>query len=392
MKILIAHNRYQTMGGEDSAVRNETEMLRRGGHAVELLTDDNDAIRGVRGVLAAAASVAYSPRSRRRMRSAIGEFKPQILHVHNWFPRLSPSIILEADAQRIPIIQTLHNYRMICSNAMLYRNGAVCTKCVGSAFPLSGAIHGCYRGSRAGSAVVTAAYALHRLARTWDKVDLFIAVSAFQRSLLVRGGVPAGKIVIKPNFACSELSEERVAKEDFAIYVGRISEEKGLRTLLAAWNTGKIPLRLRMFGDGPLTEEVRCNAERNKRIEYMGPQPFQIISQEMAKARYLVFPSEWYETFGNVVVEAHAKGTPVLAADLGNMKELVEEGVTGYRFFPGNAESLISAALRFPEGDLYERMCANCRAAYENSFTAAKNYASLMEIYARAIEIRGSRR
>jgi glycosyltransferase involved in cell wall biosynthesis len=392
MKILVAHNRYQVGGGEDTVVRDECKMLRQRGHCVELLEENNDSIQGLRGALATAASIAYSARSRKRMKRAIDEFGPRIIHIHNWFPRLSPSIILEANAHRLPIVQTLHNYRMFCANALLYRDGAICTDCMGRRFPLRGVAHGCYRHSRAGSAVVTAAYAFHRLARTWDKVDLFIAVSEFERSLLIQGGIPAEKIIAKPNFVQSDPANTIEEKEDFALYVGRITEEKGLRTLLAAWNTGRIPLRLKILGDGPLADEIRSCAQKNQKIEYKGPQPSEVVSREMAKARYLVFPSEWYETFGKVVVEAFSRGTPVLAANLGNMKELVEEGVTGYRFPPGDAEALVSCALRFPEGEPYTRMCTNCLAAYQSRFTTEKNYEALMQIYSRAAEIRRSRR
>jgi glycosyltransferase involved in cell wall biosynthesis len=385
MRILVAHNRYQIGGGEDVSTREEIKLLRRHGHSVEFLEQDNDAIHGLRGELMASASVFYSARSRQRMKSMIRDFQPDILHVQNWFPMLSPSIIMEADASGVPTVQTLRNFRMICANALLFRNGAVCTDCSGKSFPLGGIVHGCYRGSRAGSAIVTAAYAFHRMAHTWDRVDLFIAVSAFQRELLVRGGLPAEKVIVKPNYVGSDTWKAEVKTEDAALYVGRLSPEKGIRTMLSAWNTGKIPLRLRIIGDGPMADEVRACAASNVAVEYLGRQPLEAAYCEMRKARFLVFPSEWYETFGRTVVEAYAQGTPVLAADLGGMRELVEEGVTGYRFPMGNAGALAAGALRFPSGEDYERMRANCRMMYLSKFTAEINYALLTEIYAQAI-------
>ena len=385
MRILVAHNRYQFGGGEDVSTREEIKLLRRHGHSVEFLEQDNDDIHGLRGKLMASASVFYSARSRKRIKSIIRDFKPDILHVQNWFPMLSPSIILEADASGVPTVQTLRNFRMICANALLFRDGAVCTDCVGKPFPLGGIVHGCYRGSRAGSAIVTAAYAFHRMAHTWDRVDLFIAVSAFQRELLVRGGLPAEKVIVKPNFVGSDTWNPEVKTEDAALYVGRLSPEKGIRTMLSAWNTGKIPLRLKIIGDGPMADEVRACAASNVAVEYLGRQPLKAAYCEMRKARFLVFPSEWYETFGRTVVEAYAQGTPVLAADLGGVRELVEEGVTGYRFPMGNAGALAAGALRFPSGEDYERMRANCRRMYLSKFTAEINYALLTEIYAQAI-------
>ena len=160
MRILIAHNRYQESGGEDAVVQDEMALLRRHGHAVELLEEDNDVIDGLRGKMIASVSIFYSEHSRRRMRRALDDFQPEIVHVHNWFPMLSPSIIMEADASGVAVVQTLHNFRMHCANALLYRRGVICTDCLGKPLPLDGVFHGCYRGSRAGSAVVTAAVPL----------------------------------------------------------------------------------------------------------------------------------------------------------------------------------------------------------------------------------------
>jgi glycosyltransferase involved in cell wall biosynthesis len=348
MRVLVAHNRYQFSGGEDAVMQDEVALLRNHGHAVELLEQDNDAIQGVRGKFIASAAIFYSSSSRRRMKQVIKDFRPDIVHVHNWFPMLSPSIILEACTSGIPVVQTLHNYRMICSNALLYRNGAICKDCVGKSFPIGGILHGCYRQSRVGSAIVTAAFVFHRLMRTWNRVDLFIAVSEFEREVLVGGGLPAEKVVVKPNFVSLNTRETNTDKREVALYVGRLSPEKGLRTMLTAWSSDRIPLRLKIIGNGPMSDE----------------------------------------TFGRTVVEAFSQGTPVLAADLGGMRQLVKDGVTGYRFSPGNVESLIAGTLRFPTGIEYKQMSTNCRAFYLREFTGEINYVALMDIYRRAIAIR----
>jgi len=392
MRILLTHNSYQFSGGEDAVVRDEVELLRRRGHSVELLEQDNDAIQGLRGKLIAATSVFYSARSRERMKQAIQDFRPEILHVHNWFPMLSPSVILEADQSGVPIVQTLHNFRMLCANALLYRDGGVCTDCVGKMLPLDGIVHGCYRGSRAGSAIVTAAYAFHRLAHTWDRVDLFIAVSDFEREILVRGGLPAERMVVKPNFVGLDTWKAERKAEDVALFVGRLSPEKGIGTLLSAWKTGRMHLGLKIIGDGPMADQVRSYSAGNAGVEYLGAQPQDSVYREMAKAKFLVFPSEWFETFGLTSVEAFAQGTPVLAADLGAVRELVVEGVTGYRFAPGHVDALISGAHRFSGGGEYEQMRANCRALFLSRFTADINYSLLTEVYSRAIAIRRRRR
>lgn len=298
---------------------------------------------------------------------------------------LSPSIILEANSSGIPVVQTLHNYRMLCANALLYRDGAVCTDCLGKSLPIDGIVHSCYRDSRAGSAIVTAAYAFHRLIRTWDRVNLFIAVSDFEREILVRGGLPAEKVVVKPNFVGSAPRNMEINTEDAALYVGRLSPEKGIRTLLSAWNSGKIKFRLRIIGDGPLADEVSSCAVSNEQVEYLGLQPSDDVYREMAKAKFLVCPSECYETFGRTVVEVFSQGTPVLAADIGCMQELVEEGVTGYHFPPGNVDALIAGTFNFTSGEEYERMRTNCRNRFLSKYTADINYPILMDVYARAI-------
>jgi len=254
-------------GGEDAVVRDEVELLRRYGHDVEVFEENNDEIHGLRGKLIASSSVFYSVRSRRRMANTIRQLNPEIVHIHNWFPMLSPSIIQQVNASGIPVIQTLHNFRMLCANALLYRNGAVCRDCVGKALPVDGILHGCYRGSRVGSAIVTAAYAFHRMVRTWDCVDLFIAVSDFEREMLIRGGLPAEKIVVKPNFIASDKYGAESNLDDIALFVGRLSPEKGICTLLSAWNSGKLPMRLKIIGDGPLAEEVRSCAARNSAVQ-----------------------------------------------------------------------------------------------------------------------------
>jgi len=385
MRVIVAHNRYQYGGGEDAVVHDEVAMLRQHGHVVELIEQDNSAIHGIRGNLNAATSIFYSIGSRKRMEQVLHVFRPNIVHIHNWFPMLSPSIIWAADAGGIPVVQTLHNYRMLCANALLYRNGAVCTDCLGKFLPIDGIVHGCYRDSRTGSAIVTAAYAFHRLIRTWDRVNLFIAVSDFEREILIRGGLPADKIVVKPNFVGSTFCSAEM-HEDAALFVGRLSPEKGIITLLSAWNSGKIQLRLKIIGDGPLANEVRSCATSNQWVEYLGLRPADDVYREMAKAKFLVCPSEWYETFGRTVVEAFSQGTPVLAADIGCMHELVEEGVTGYRFSPGSVDALIAGTINFTSGEEYERMRANCRRLFQTKYTADINYPLLMDIYARAIE------
>jgi glycosyltransferase involved in cell wall biosynthesis len=256
---------------------------------------------------------------------------------------------------------------------------------------LDGIIHGCYRGSRLGSAIVTAAYGYHRLLHTWNRVDLFIAVSEFEREILVKGSLPADKVVVKPNFVGLDKWKADRNSEDVALYVGRLSPEKGIGTLLSAWNTGKISTHLKIIGDGPMADQVRSSASKNANVEYLGKRPQETVYSEMTKARFLVFPSECYETFGRTIVEAFSVGTPVLACDLGGVRELVNEGITGYCYAPANVDALIDATRKYPLGEAYERMRMNCRNMYLSKFTADANYNQLMDIYRSAIAHRKMR-
>jgi glycosyltransferase involved in cell wall biosynthesis len=199
------------------------------------------------------------------------------------------------------------------------------------------------------------------------------------------------KVVTKPNFVNSDAWNGEKNTEDTALFVGRLSPEKGIRTLLSAWSSGRIPFRLKIIGDGPMAGEVSACAAKNIGVEYLGPQAPEAVYRELTKARFLVFPSECFETFGRTVVEAFSRGTPVLASDLGSVRELVEDGVTGYRFTPENADALAAGALRFPGGEDYERMSTNCRSLYLSKFTAEINYTLLMEVYAKAIAVRKAR-
>jgi len=385
MRILVAHNRYKFAGGEDSVMRAEAAMLRAAGHHVEVFEVDNDAIDGIASKIVAASSLFHSASSSRSMSAVLRSFCPDVLHIHNWFPLLSPSVIAAATELGIPVVQTLHNFRMLCANGILYREGRVCTDCLGKAVPLDGALHGCYSESRIGSALVSAAFSYHRLAHTWSGISTFIALSTFQRDLLIRGGIDPERIVIKPNFVAGA-TEPGDGQGGYALFVGRLTPEKGIRTVLDAWERNKISIPLRIMGDGPLADEVRARASRLPNAEYRGQRSPLEVSAAMAAARCLVFPSEWYEPFALAIVEAFSRGTPVIAAGLASVGELIRDGETGYRFTPGDADDLTAKlhALR-PEGEAYRAMRRRCRDIYEQQYTDTKNYRQLMDIYEHAM-------
>ncbi|MGA1984583.1 MAG: glycosyltransferase family 4 protein [Acidobacteriaceae bacterium] len=430
MRVVVAHNRYKYAGGEDTAMRAEVEMLREHGHAVELLEADNRTIVGTVAKIAAAGRAFHSFSASERMRELVRRFRPDVVHVHNWFPLLSPGIIgaaragwgerqmrgslrsalkrfgrddashfvlgrddgrlseaaeasveMPAAREGVPVVQTLHNYRMFCANGVMYRDGKICEECAGKMLPTGAVQHACYAGSRVGSAVVTAAFAYHRLARTWDGVAKFIAVSEVQRELLVHGGMRAEQIVVKPNFV-KDSGGPGDGKGGYALFVGRLIPEKGIRTVLEAWASGAVRAPLKIMGDGPLADEVRQRATRLPRVQYLGQQTNCEVRAAMAGAKYLIFASEWYEPFALTIVEALAQGTPVLAADLASVHELVHVGKTGMRFRVGDAADLAAKAATLTADEAaYRDMRRRCRALYEERYTDGANYRMLMGIY-----------
>jgi glycosyltransferase involved in cell wall biosynthesis len=385
MRIVVAHNRYKYAGGEDAVMAAEVEMLRCAGHEVELLGADNRTIDGMVAKIAAAGSLFHSPGSSRRMGELIQTFRPDIVHIHNWFPLLSPSIISVACAAGVPVVQTLHNFRMFCANSSLYRDGRVCLDCAGKALPMGGVVHRCYSGSRVGSALVTAAFSYHRLAGTWDGISTFIAVSDFQRELLIRGGMNSAQIVVKPNFV-RDPGEPGQGNGGYALFVGRVTAQKGIRTVLQAWEEYRPAMPLKIMGDGPLANEVRDRVSRLACVEYLGQRTASEVSSAMGAARFLIFASESYEPLGLTIVEAFSRGTPVLAARLESMNDLVKDGLTGLQFNVGDAADLAAKADQlFADTQGYCDLRCNCRRVYEERYTESQNYRMLSAIYAQAI-------
>jgi glycosyltransferase involved in cell wall biosynthesis len=385
MRIVIAHNRYKYAGGEDSVMLAEAEMLRSSGHDIELFEVDNKIIEGTKAKIVAATSLFGSQRSYQNMTALLTKFRPDILHIHNWFPLLSPSVISAASQLDIPVVQTLHNFRMLCANAILYRNGKLCQDCLGKVFPLGGALNGCYSASRIGSAIVSTAFSYHRLAHTWDSISTFIALSEFQRRLLVRGGIDPAQIVVKPNFV-KDTGDVGDGSGGYALFVGRLTLEKGIRTVLKAWRQNAMPVPLKILGDGPLLGEVQEMAMKLPQIEYLGQRPAPEVYAVMGGAKFMIFSSECYEPFALTIVESFSRGTPVLAADLESIAELVKDRQTGLRFAPGDADDLTAkiSLLLGDEGN-YQAMRLQCRCLYEERYTDKINRGFLVEIYQRAI-------
>ncbi len=386
MRILQVHNAYQQAGGEDAVVANEGVLLSANGHDVRLWSVDNVAITGPWAQLRTAWQVPYSHTARCQLGRVIAEFAPDVVHVHNFFPLITPSVYDACRDAGVPVVQTLHNYRTICAGALLLRDGRPCEDCIGGS-PYQGALHGCYRGSRLGSLAVARMIARHRGQGTWrTKVDRFIALTEFARAKFGEAGFPAEKIAVKPNFVEDGGTRAPEGDRHGALFVGRLSPEKGIGTLLAAWRDLDAPLRI--AGDGPLLSMARGTASPN--VMPLGNLPPEAVNQEMARAAFLVMPSQSYEGFPMTLAEAFCRGLPVIASRLGAMAEIVEDRVTGLHFAPGDAHDLAAKArwaADHPEE--MRRMGANARRVYVERYAPEVNYEKLLAIYQAAIRERG---
>jgi glycosyltransferase involved in cell wall biosynthesis len=385
LRILLLHNAYQHAGGEDVGVARERALLASHGHDVRLHAVSNQTIRNTRDRVRTALEIPYSVGARRRVAAAIEEGRPDVVHVHNFFPLLTPSVYDACRAARRPVVQTLHNYRLVCVNGVCFRHGHACEDCLGKAVPWPGVLHGCYRGSRAGSAAVAAMLTAHRVLRTWvEKVDVYIAPSDFARRTCIRGGLPEEKIVIKPHFVDPDPGIG-AGRGGYALFVGRLSAGKGLATLLEAWELLADTIPLKIVGDGPLAPEIAAAARRSSAVEWLGQQPPARVLALMQDAHVLLFPSLFYETFGLVIVEAYAVGLPVIAADGGSAASLVASGRTGLLFRRGDAADLAAQVAWLwghPEEHAAMRLAA--RHEFQQQYTGEHNYRMLMDIYALA--------
>ncbi|MEI8573512.1 glycosyltransferase [Methylomonas sp. LW13] len=384
MKILIAHNHYQHAGGEDGVVANEHKLLIEQGHEVMFWSVNNkDLTLSLTGKIKTALTTSYSVASRESARDLLGGFKPDVVHAHNFFPQLSPSIYDACIDEGVPVVQTLHNYRLICPGALLMRDGRICEQCV-SGSPYQAVLYGCYRGSKLGSLVVAHMVDKHRKQGTWQhKVNWFVALTNFARDKFIEAGFPADKISVKPNFVTEVKAVIRKNQaQAYALFVGRVSLEKGIKTLIESWRqlNGAVPLRI--AGSGELANQLGgINA-----VKYLGFQSAEDVDALMREAKFLVMPSEWYEGFPMVLVEAFSRGLPVLASRLGGMAEIVEDGVTGLLFEPGNAHELAEKArwlINHPDECM--RMGNNARATYLEKYTPEINYNQLKAIYLAAM-------
>jgi glycosyltransferase involved in cell wall biosynthesis len=383
MKILLVHNAYQQPGGEDVVFQLERDLLRAAGHTVLEYRRFNDEIKDYSIVrrLTLVGRTVWASDSFRDFTTLLQHNKPDIVHVHNSFPLISPSIFWACRNENVPVVQTLHNYRLLCPGGNFCRDGKPCEDCITGHF-WQGAVHACYRNSRAETAAVALMLTVHHANKTWIRmVDCYIVLTEFSRSRYVGAGFPQEKIRVKPNFVDPDPGK-RTGAGSYALFVGRLDPEKGVPTLLKAWLQMPHSRTLRIAGDGSYRPQLEAFAKVYPNVQFMEWLPRYRVVEEMKGARFVVFPSEWYENLPLVIIEAFACGVPVIASSLGAMQELVEHGRTGLLFRPGDVDDLArTMALAWERPEYMNRIGDQGRAEYEAKYTAAANYRQLIKIY-----------
>jgi glycosyltransferase involved in cell wall biosynthesis len=388
MKLLIAHNRYRYPGGEDVVFSREAALLRSAGHDVVEYVRQNTEIQsdGILNDVKTGIRTLWASETARELRSILRKEKPQLVHFHNTFPLISPAAYYACKEAGVAVVQSLHNPRIICPAATHFREVRVCEDCLGRGVPWPGVIHACYHSSRPQTAVVSGMIAVHRLLRTWrEQVDAYIVFTEFFRRKFIAAGLPPEKLFLKPHFLNTDPGMKQ-GPGDYALFLGRLAPEKGVLTLLRAWqNLKHVPLM--MVGSGPLQEEVRKFQHGSPLLRAFLHLPERELFELIKGARFLVWPSEgYYETFGLVAIEAFACGTPVVASRVGAMAELVEDQKSGLHFEAGNPDDLAAkVAWAWNHPLEMETLGLAARADYMNKYTAARNYDALMHIYDAAI-------
>ena len=372
-------------------VENEKSLLIQQGHQVFGYFRHNDEIRGIREKLRVLLTTHYSKKSRKLFRKTLVRIKPDIVHVHNFFPLITPSVFDACQDLGIPVVMTLHNYRLIHPNGYLINNhGKIDERSVlGSAYAC--VCDKVYRNSILQTAVVAHMIEYHRKAGTWlSKVDRFIALTNFAKSKFVAGGLPMQKIPVKPNYTPDMFKKYEKGKKTsngHFVFVGRLSQEKGITMLVDAWIKHDIQASLVIIGEGPLQDEILQKSKEKPAIKVLGKMPYDEAMEYVRQAKAMVFPSAWYEGFPMTIVEALSLGIPVIASNIGSQKEIIKHGHNGLHFEVGSGQSLFEQVSKLNNDDtLREKLSKNARADYLEYYTPEKNYQQLLEIYKQAIE------
>jgi len=390
MRILLVHNRYQQAGGEDKAFESNAELLAREGHEVFRHEDDNHRIPQMNPATLAGATL-WNARAARRVSALAQKHHADVVHFHNTFPLISPAAYYGARSTGAAVVQTLHNFRLLCINGLLFRAGEPCHDCVNTKSPWQGVKNRCYRDSLAASAVAAGMLQLHRVLGTWHRaVDAYIAPSDFAANLLLDNGLPKDRVFVNPNFVPENFSSDD-SNGEYLLFTGRLSTEKGITTLCDAWKRLRFPVPLKIAGGGPLESQVRSAAGEIPSVTFLGQLSSTEIAEHVRGAAAVVFPSLCYEVAPLAVLEALGAGRPVIASGHGAVASVIENLVTGFHFRPGDAADLAEKIETvWADRTRLKAMRQNCRELFVRSFTQSRHYARLMEIYREAIATRAA--
>lgn len=386
MRILFLHSRYLSgpVSGENRVVEDEVLLLREAGHEVGVLSPEP--IVGSRADrLRTAGSAITSRRAAHLVHDAVRDRPVDVVHVHNVFPTLSPAVLPAARDAGAAVVMTLHNYRLMCLPATFLRDGRVCEDCLG-ATTLRGIRHACYRESRGASAVLAASLQLHRATGSFDAVTRFLAVGEFVKAKHVEAGIDEERILVKPNFVRAQ--ERRSGPGERFLFMGRLAPEKGLDTLLRAWERTPSGAALDIVGSGPDEEALRAMSPPGGRVRFLGQVEPDRVPGLLAGARALLVPSRWYEAAPRTIVEAYASGVPVIASDIGALRDAVEPGESGFLVPPEHADAWAEAIGSLLDDATSERLGENAHRGWRARYSPEVGLAELESCYRAAIESR----
>jgi len=389
MRVLIGHNHYKIPGGEDAVFKAEHTLLQEMGEDVTLYTRHNKEIDEGHFLqkINMLRELSWSKRSYREVRSLIKKFKPHIAHFHNIFFLLTPSVYAACKDEGVPVVQSQHNFRLFCSNGLFYRDHNVCEDCLNKSL-WQGVFHRCFRQSTLLTAAIATMLMKHWKKGTWtNMVDTYVTATQFSRQKLIAGGIPDDKIVVKPHFQPKSvtMAEDR----GYALYVGRLSEEKGVDVLIKAWSLG-VGTPLKIIGQGPLDQTLRKMSRDDNldQIEFLGFVKDEEFNKYLQGAKFLIIPSRCYENFPRIVAEAFAYGVPIIASRLGSLGEIIDEGKNGLLFHAGDATDLRNKVKQLVEQRFRNsEMRQAARQKYESHLSAKKNYEDLIKIYQKAMDL-----
>lgn len=387
MKILLIHTAYQFKGGEDSVVAQEIALLQQK-YEVEVVYFQNDA--GAKGALQFLASL-WNRRAAKKIKDKIKQFQPDLVHIHNWHFALGPLVFRVIHSLGIPVVHTVHNYRLLCPSAILLHNGRLFTDSLQQSFPWKAVQNKVYRSSASQTFWLAFVVWFHKKIGTWKLIDTYVCLTPFAVKLFKQSnfGIAEEQFTVKPNFTHSTAIIQLPEKENHFLFIGRLSEEKGIKTLINAFR--ELPFKLRIAGDGPLTESVQMNSKVKNTITYLGNLNATEVRIELAKAQALIFPSIWFEGMPMTILEALSTKTPIIASNLGAMTSLITDGSNGFHFEPGNITSLKEVIHRFNSLSALEKnqMGKNAFENYKTHYAADLQLSYFETIYNKVVKKKG---